>query len=60
LWQQYQQNPEAALTNYMSALKLGGTKTLPELFQAAGLQFDLSPAHISGLMQFVKKEADSL
>jgi oligoendopeptidase F len=60
LWQQYQQNPEAALNNYITALKLGGTKTLPELFQAAGLQFDLSPAHISGLMQFVKKEADSL
>jgi len=60
LWQQYQQNPEAALTNYITALKLGGTKTLPELFQAAGLQFDLSPAHISGLMQFVKKEADNL
>ena len=60
LWQQYQQNPEAALNNYITALKLGGTKTLPELFQSAGLQFDLSPAHISGLMQFVKKEADNL
>jgi oligoendopeptidase F len=60
LWQQYQQNPEQALTNYVAALKLGGTRTLPELFKAAGLQFNLSPAHISGLMQFVKKEADRL
>ncbi len=60
LWQQYQQNPEAAVANYIAALKLGGTKTLPDLFKAAGLQFDLSPAHISGLMQFVKKEADNL
>ena len=60
LWQQYQQNPEAALNNYITALKLGGTKTLPELFQSAGLQFDLSPAYISGLMKFVKKEAENL
>jgi len=60
LWQQYKENPETALTNYTHALKLGGTKTLPALFKAAGLQFDLSPSYISGLMQFVKKEADSL
>ena len=56
----YQQNPEVAITNYIAALKLGGTKTLPELFNAAGLPFDLSPAYISGLMQFVKNEADNL
>ena len=31
LWQQYKQNPEAAINNYITALKLGGTKTLPEL-----------------------------
>ncbi len=60
LWQQYKQNPEVAITNYITALKLGGTKTLPELFNAAGLLFDLSPAYISGLMQFVKNEADNL
>jgi oligoendopeptidase F len=60
LWQQYKQNPEAAINNYMEALKLGGTKTLPELFEAAGLQFDFSPGHISHLMAFVKKELDSL
>ena len=60
LWQQYKQNPETAINNYITALKLGGTKTLPELFSAAGLMFDLSPTHISQLMQFVKKEMDSL
>ena len=60
LWQQYKQNPETALNNYVTALQLGGTKTLPELFKAAGLKFDLSPVYISGLMHFVKKEADNL
>jgi oligoendopeptidase F len=60
LWQQYQQNPETAIKNYMTALQLGGTKTLPALFEAAGLKFDLSPLHISQLMQFVKNEMEVL
>lgn len=60
LWQQYKQNPAAAVDNYLSALSLGGTKPLPELFEAAGLRFDFSPQHISGLMHFVKQELDNL
>jgi oligoendopeptidase F len=60
LWQQYKQNPENAIDHYLTALDLGGTRTLPELFKAAGLQFDFSPAYISGLMQFVKQELDGL
>jgi len=60
LWQQYKLDPDAAIDNYIKALKLGGTKTLPELFKAAGLRFDLSPEYIRGLMQFVKNEAENL
>jgi oligoendopeptidase F len=60
MWQQYKVNPEAAVNNYIKALQLGGTKTLPALFAAAGLKFDLSPAHIKTLMEFVKKEMEGL
>lgn len=60
LWQQYKQNPAKAVDNYLAALSLGGTRPLPELFETAGLRFDFSPAHISGLMQFVKQELDGL
>jgi oligoendopeptidase F len=60
MWQQYKKNPETALNNYIKALDLGGTRTLPELFQAAELQFNFSPGYISGLMLFVKQELDSL
>ncbi len=60
LWQQYKLDPEKAINNYIKALDLGGTRTLPELFQAAGLEFDFSPGHISGLMQFVKQELDQI
>ncbi len=56
LWKQYKNDPEKAINNYITALDLGGTRTLPELFKAAGLQFDLSPDHIRELMEFVQKE----
>ena len=60
LWMQFRENKEAALDNYMKALSLGGTRTLPELYQAAGLVFNFSPDHIQKLMQFVKKELQEL
>lgn len=56
LWMQYKENPDTAVNNYVKALDLGGTMTLPELFKTAGLRFDFSPAHISTLMQFVQAE----
>lgn len=60
LWQQYKQDPDAAINHYIGALECGGMKTLPELFKTAGLQFDFSPAYISRLMQFVKNEMDKI
>ncbi len=54
MWMQYKNNPQQALDNYCNALSLGGTKTLPELYQAAGLEFDFSPQKIKILMEFVK------
>lgn len=56
MWKQYKENKEKAIANYTYALSLGGTKTLPELYKAAGLSFDFSPAAISDLMSFVKVE----
>lgn len=60
LWMQFKKDKEVALDNYMRALSLGGTKTLPELYTAAGLSFDFSPAYIQQLMQFTKREMDML
>ena len=60
LWMQYKQNPQQALQHYMNALSLGGTKTLPELYKAAGLEFNLTPDYIKKLMEFVKSEMDGL
>jgi oligoendopeptidase F len=58
IWMQYKQNKEQAMNNYCKALALGGTKTLPQLFEAAGLEFDFSPERIKVLMEFVRSEMD--
>lgn len=60
LWKEFKENPKQALDNYVNSLSLGGTKTLPELYKAAGLKFDFSSQPIKELMQFVKKEMDLL
>ena len=58
LWKQYKENKQNALNNYMAALSLGGTRTLPELYDAAQLRFDFSKEHIKQLMAFVSAEME--
>ena len=60
MWMQYKQNKQQAMDNYCNALGLGGTKTLPKLFEAAGLKFDFSPDKIKVLMDFVEKEMNRI
>lgn len=60
MWMQYKKDEQSAIDNYCNALALGGTKTLPELFKTAGLEFDFSPDKIKVLMEFVKGEMDAL
>ena len=56
MWMQYKENKEQAMDNYCKTLALGGTKTLPQLFETAGLTFDFSPQKIKVLMEFVETE----
>jgi oligoendopeptidase F len=60
LWKQFKNNKEQALDNYINALSKGGMLTLPELYKAAGLEFNFSPDHINELMTFVKQEMVAL
>jgi oligoendopeptidase F len=60
LWKQYKENKEKALSNYTMALSLGGTRTLPELYDTAGLKFNFSKDHIKQLMEFVSKEVENI
>ena len=60
MWMQYQINPNQALENYMNALSLGGTKTLPELYKTAGIEFNFSPNYVKKLMDFTNQELEKL
>jgi oligoendopeptidase F len=60
LWKQFKENKEKALNNYIAALSLGGTKPLPDLYKAAGLEFNFAPDHIKELMVFVQHEMKAL
>jgi oligoendopeptidase F len=60
LWLKAKEDPRKALANYRAALKLAGTRPLPDLFAAAGLRFDFSAATLRPLMQAVREELDSL
>ena len=60
MWMQFKKNKQQAIDNYMNALSLGGTKTLPQLYEAAGLKFDFSPENIKTLMDFVSEEMEKI
>lgn len=60
MWKQYKENKTQALENYMNALRLGNTRTLPELYKAAGIKFDFSPAYVKELVAFVKTEMEKI
>lgn len=60
LWKQFKEDKEKALDNYIHALSLGGTRTLPELYKAAGLEFNFSSDYVKSLMDFVHEELNKL
>lgn len=60
IWVRSRQNAHQALSNYRAALALGGTRTLPELFAAAGIQFDFSEKTLRPLIGAVEEELASL
>jgi len=60
LWLKYKQDPKAALEGYRAGLSLGGTKPLPELFEAAGIKFDFSAATMEPLIAAVEEELAGL
>ena len=60
LWLKSRHDPHGALAGYRAALALGGTRTLPELFAAAGISFDFSRKTLGPLMNAVRDELDQL
>jgi oligoendopeptidase F len=60
VWMKSREDPQKALSNYRAALALGGTKPLPDLFKAAGIEFDFSKRTLQPLMNRVEEEIETL
>lgn len=59
VWKNYKENPEKGLKQYIEALKLGYTKTIPEIYKTAGIEFNFSQAYVKDLINFVKQELET-
>ncbi len=57
VWNNYKKNPQKALTDYKNALSLGYTKSIPEIYETAGLKFDFSQ---SALEEISRNLTDSI
>ncbi|MCB0478567.1 MAG: M3 family oligoendopeptidase [Crocinitomicaceae bacterium] len=60
VWKNYKEDPSKAVQQYKEALALGYTKSIPEIYDTAGIQFDFSKKYISELADFVKSELKKL
>jgi oligoendopeptidase F len=60
VWKNYKENPEVGFNKYIDALKLGYTKSIREIYTAAGIKFDFSESYIQYLMDFVRGELAKL
>ncbi|MBC7446803.1 MAG: M3 family oligoendopeptidase [Hymenobacteraceae bacterium] len=60
VWKNYRQNPTEALAAYQRALALGYTAPIGQIYEAAGIRFDFSPAYIRELAEFVQAELAAL
>ncbi len=60
VWKNYKNDPETGLLKYLDALKLGYTKTIKEIYETAGIEFNFSAAYVKELADFIKSELQKL
>ena len=58
VWREYRKDKKKGLEGYKKALKLGYTKSIPEIYAAANIKFDFSAAYIRELMGFLQEEME--
>ena len=60
VWMNSLKNKQKAIADYKSALKLAYTKSIPEIYSTAGIEFNFSSGHISELADFIGEELQKL
>jgi oligoendopeptidase F len=60
IWRNALKDREQALANYRKALALGGTATLPDLYQTAGAKFSFDPSTLHEAVDLIEGQLDRL
>jgi oligoendopeptidase F len=60
LYKQFKENPQKAIENYKSFMKLGYSKPIPEIYAAAGIKFDFSEQYLKEMVGFIEEEINRL
>lgn len=60
IWKRYQEYPAQGLQDYLDALRLGYTHSVPQVYQKAGIAFSFSRPYIRELMQFLQTNIAAL
>jgi len=60
VWKNSLENKEKAISDYKNALKLAYTRSIPEIYDVAGVKFDFTTAHIKKLADFVEMKLNEL
>ena len=60
VWKNSKEDFKTAIQKYKDALSLGYTKSIPEIYKAAGITFDFSKENISELAKMIQEELSLL
>lgn len=60
VWRNAMKDQAGAISRYRKALSLGGTRPLPELYQAAGARFSFDAETLSSAVEFVERTIHEL
>ncbi|MEM8528564.1 MAG: M3 family oligoendopeptidase [Bacteroidota bacterium] len=60
IWKNYKERGQIAIEQYISAMKLGYSRPIKEVYAKAGIAFDFSREYIREIAHFLKAELDSL
>ena len=60
VWRNFKQDPQKGLQGYLKALKMGYTRPIPEIYEAAGIHFDFGVDYMREQIEFCLKEYKSL
>jgi oligoendopeptidase F len=56
VWRNFRKDKQQAIEDYKRALSLGYTKTIPEMYRTAGVDFNFSGEYVRELMEFLKAQ----